>query len=218
MTKQFVIDMLLALYKEYLIGVNQHIDEIYEIINNHTLLDNNDREFISKQMILIDSLYKSEDLTCHTDGSIRMSRGSKTEIIGAGGAFVVKSQNKTIMKDSFPIPASYQIEDYIQRTSAPMAEYQAVLSAILSIKSAHPNPSIINLTIYTDAQTLYKQLNQESKTKHPILIAFRKKILLESSSFKSFTVVNVPRENNKEANRMCIKALGFSDKHHEVIT
>lgn len=209
-SKDYLKTSILSVYKDFLLGLNDNMKEINEMLNNPDLLSEDDRLEIKAQMKIIDNLNKTEDLYCYTDGSTKISTPTPTEkrkVLAAGCGYYVTYNNKELLKDSFTIPLNYQVNDVVQSTTIQMAEYQAILSAVRAIKSNHSNPRIANVTIYCDALVNCNQLNGEMKTRSPILSDFKKKIIEESSIFNSIKFIHIPREENTIANKLCRDAI-----------
>ena len=205
-SSEYLKNSILSVYKDFLLGLNDNIEEIHNILENHEAFSEEDRENLKNELLKIDNLNKTEDLYCNTDGSTKISspvKGEKRKVIQASCSYYVKYNNKEVMRDVFEIPLNYQVGDVVQNTTIQMAEYQAILSAVRAIKSYHPNPRIVNLILYTDALIICNQLNGDMKTRSVILSDFKEKILEEVSIFNNIKFVHIPRTENMIANKLC---------------
>ena len=86
---------------------------------------------------------------------------------------------------------------YIGEGTNNIAEYTALLT-LLSIVKKH---KIKEIDVFTDSELLVKQLSGEYKIKNEKLGEFISKINGYRKSIK-FTVTHVPREQNKEADKL----------------
>ena len=96
-----------------------------------------------------------------------------------------------------------EVSKYIGETTNNQAEYQALLAG-LSLALEH---GIDHLNCYLDSELVVKQMRQEYKVKDKELQKIFVKVWNESLKFKQITYQHIPREQNKEADRLVNLAL-----------
>ncbi len=102
----------------------------------------------------------------------------------------------------------------IGETTNNVAEYKAVLFALKKSKQllGKTKAKQTELVIHTDSELLYKQIMGQYKILEPELQTFFIEIWNLKQDFKNVEWVKVPREENKEADKMVNQALdGKSD-------
>jgi ribonuclease HI len=136
-----------------------------------------------------------EKLIIYTDGGSRGNPGS-----GAIGVVVCDSREK-ILKEY----GEYLGENITNNE----AEYQAVIFAFKKVKALFGKEKVknIELEIKSDSELLVKQLTGKYKIMEPkiqllFIAAWNSKI-----EFKQVNFINIPREENKEADRLVNQAL-----------
>ena len=89
------------------------------------------------------------------------------------------------------------------------AEYQAVLFALHKAKQIIGKKASREtaLEIYMDSELVYKQLNGRYKVSEPKLQKFFIDVWNLKQDFKAVSFSNVPREQNKEADKLANEAL-----------
>ena len=89
------------------------------------------------------------------------------------------------------------------------AEYQAVIFALKKIKLLFGKKTAYNseIEINSDSELLVKQLNGEYKILEPNLQPLFLKVWNLKIDFKKITFKSIPREQNKEADRLVNEAL-----------
>jgi ribonuclease HI len=96
-----------------------------------------------------------------------------------------------------------EIGAYIGNTTNNVAEYMALIRGLEEVlmrgfKSAN---------FFSDSELLVKQLNGEYKVKHENLVPLHYHILTLVDRMKDFSIKHVPREKNKEADKMANEGL-----------
>ncbi len=129
-------------------------------------------------------------LIIFTDGGARGNPGP------AGIGVVIKAGGKTVK----------EYGKYIGKTTNNQAEYQALISALESAKEM----SATEIQIFMDSELIVKQLKGEYRVRDAGLAPLYLKVHNLRAGFSKFFVSHVPREKNKEADRMVNEAL---DKH-----
>lgn len=113
---------------------------------------------------------------------------------GPGGVGVVIRQDGKTIKE---------ISRFIGNSTNNIAEYSALIfglqeSVILRAESVKIN---------TDSQLLYRQLIKVYKVKHPNIIGLYNQAVRLVEEFKEFSIKHIPRELNREADRLATKAI-----------
>ncbi len=96
-----------------------------------------------------------------------------------------------------------EISRYIGNATNNIAEYTALIfglqeSLILKAESVKIN---------TDSQLLYRQLIKVYKVKHPNIIGLYNQALDLAGGFKEFSINHIPRELNREADKLATRAI-----------
>ena len=84
-----------------------------------------------------------------------------------------------------------------------MAEYEALL---IALNDAARN-SVKEVTVYTDSQLVANQINGLYKIKNTTLFQYVKKIKQTVSNFDHFAIHYIPREQNREADKLAKDAI-----------
>ncbi len=84
-----------------------------------------------------------------------------------------------------------------------MAEYEALL---IALHEAVQN-SIKDVTVYTDSQLVANQINGLYKIKNMTLFQYVKKIKQTIGNFDKFAINYIPREKNREADKLAKDAI-----------
>lgn len=122
-------------------------------------------------------------LTAFIDGAARGNPGAA----GAGAYFPPVGER----------PAGEHFESLGVATNNE-AEYRALLLALDEAKRARAS----QLTIYSDSQLLVEQINGRYRVKAENLKPLHAEAVLRAKSFRSFSIAHVPREKNKQADRL----------------
>ncbi|NCD00770.1 ribonuclease HI family protein [bacterium] len=129
-----------------------------------------------------------ENLIIFCDGGSRGNPGK------AGLGSVIYDEDKNILKE---------ISKYIGVTTNNQAEYRAVLEAIKEAKEMGGK----RIKFFLDSELIVKQMSGEYRVKNkdllPIYLDIRQRIL----EFESVSFIHVPREQNKEADRLANLAM-----------
>lgn len=135
------------------------------------------------------------DITIYTDGGSRGNPGH-----AAIGYLVF--ENDTLL---------YKHATYIGIASNNVAEYTALIRALISVKSH--NSVLSSITCYADSELMVKQLKGEYKVKHPDirpLYNHIKQLEMELGLVPRY--VHVVREKNKQADALVNQALDAQEK------
>ena len=135
-----------------------------------------------------------EKLIVYTDGGARGNTGPSA--IGV----VIKNAKGATLKE---------YGEYLGETTNNEAEYRAAIFALKKIKSlwGKDKAKKTEVQVFSDSELLVKQLNGEYKVENPNI----QKLFLElwnlKINFKQVGFTAVPREKNKEADRLVNEAL-----------
>ena len=135
-----------------------------------------------------------EKIIAYTDGGSRGNPGPAAigvQIQDAAGA-VIK-----------------EVSEYIGNSTNNFAEYQAVATALETLKKAYGKKTKeLTVELRMDSELVKKQLNYEYQIKDPGLVPLFIAIHnLRVANFPHLTLTHVPREKNKEADRLVNEAL-----------
>ncbi|MBU1037341.1 ribonuclease HI family protein [Patescibacteria group bacterium] len=127
--------------------------------------------------------FNVQKLIIFTDGAARGNPGP------AAAAAVIKNDQGTLVA---------KVAKYLQIATNNQAEYQAVLLGLEKAKELGAE----EVDFYLDSELVVSQLNREYKVKDLSLQSFFVKIWNLSNSFKKITYHHVPREENREADKL----------------
>ena len=114
-------------------------------------------------------------------------------------AFIVKRDGKTIYSD-------YGIagEPFSEDSTNNVAEYTALVKALEWLQAN--NLGSTRVEIMSDSQLIVNQLTGDYKVKAKRMLALYKQVLKLMSTFQEIQIKWVPREKNREADRLTNKA------------
>jgi ribonuclease HI len=128
-----------------------------------------------------------------TDGGARGNPGP------AGIGAVLYSEEKEVLA---------QISEYIGETTNNQAEYQALLKALNKAVELQAE----EVDCFLDSELVVKQLKGEYKVKNKELAPIFIKIYNLKTKFKRISFTHVPREKNKEADKLVNLAIDMNIK------
>lgn len=127
-------------------------------------------------------------LIIFTDGGSRGNPGP------AGLGAIIYDENHNVVSE---------ISEFLGVTTNNQAEYRAILAAIKKAVSLGAS----EVEFYLDSELAVKQLNREYKVKNKDLAPLFLAIYNLTLSFKKISFTHVPRERNKEADRLANEAM-----------
>ncbi len=130
-------------------------------------------------------------LIIYTDGGARNNPGP------AGIGAVIYDEKRNVVEE---------ISEYIGETTNNQAEYKAVIAAIESAGKYGAE----FLEFFLDSELVVRQLSREYRVKNQDLQPLFVRIYNASLKFKKVTFKHIPREQNKEADKLVNLAV---DKH-----
>ncbi len=92
---------------------------------------------------------------------------------------------------------------YIGRSTNNVAEYTALIEGLKAALSE----GVQELDIYMDSELVVRQLEGYYRVKQPHLKGLYEKVKQMLSSFKGYRISHVPRQDNKEADRLSKEAI-----------
>ncbi|MBU2530857.1 MAG: ribonuclease HI family protein, partial [Elusimicrobia bacterium] len=124
-----------------------------------------------------------KEIVIHIDGASRGNPGP------SGIGIVVKDISGKVVKN---------IKKYIGIVTNNAAEYSAFLTALGEAEKLGAN----KIKIFLDSELVFKQYLGEYRTDDKNLKEYLKKIREKEKKFLSVEVTYIPRENNKEADKL----------------
>ncbi len=127
-------------------------------------------------------------LHIYIDGAARGNPGP------AGIGVVITDKNGLVIKN---------VEKFIGHATNNVAEYTALIAGMQESSSLGAKELIIN----TDSELVAKQLGGEYKVKNAVLKDLYAKVTKLLSDFEQVGINNIPREDNKPADKLANKAI-----------
>lgn len=143
---------------------------------------------------------KDKKIIIHCDGGARGNPGPAA----IGVTIEIFEETQTLIKTG---PRKYS--ESIGETTNNVAEYKAVIFALKKIKQliGKKNAKEAHLIISIDSELLYKQLKGEYKILEPELQSLFVEIWNLRQDFKKVEFKQIPREKNREADKLVNAAL-----------
>ena len=138
----------------------------------------------------------SQALDIHTDGACSGNPG-------AAGIGVVIRRDGQVIKE---------ISQYIGEATNNIAEYTALIVALKEAAALKAK----ELNIFADSELMCKQVRGEYKLKNETLKLLFEEVKKLAASFKSINLQHVPREQNKEADKLAVAAIKKHQQAHVV--
>lgn len=130
-------------------------------------------------------------LKLYTDGGARGNPGP------AGIGVVLKDKGNKIVAE---------ISEYIGKATNNQAEYEALIAGLKKAKEI----GVEEVECYLDSELVVKQMNREYKVKDKNLATLFVKVWNLALGFKKITFQHVPREKNREADKLVNEAIDLS--------
>ena len=124
----------------------------------------------------------------YTDGGARGNPGPS-----GCGVVIYDQQNKIIG----------EYTKFLKRATNNQAEYEALILALQKAKALKAK----ELDCYSDSQLIVEQLNHRYKVKNPKLGSLFIKVWNLSQSFQKINYYHIPREKNKQADKLVNKVI-----------
>jgi ribonuclease HI len=127
-------------------------------------------------------------LIIHSDGGARGNPGP------AGIGAIINSEDGEVVAE---------ISQFIGHATNNQAEYQALLAGLEKALLLGAD----TLDCFLDSELAVKQINREYKVKNKELAPLFLKVYNLTTKFKAIRFVHIPREQNKEADRLANEAM-----------
>lgn len=133
-------------------------------------------------------------IVAYTDGGARGNPGP-----AAIGVYITDEDNQVLK----------EVKQFIGNSTNNFAEYNAVMLAFQTLKATYGSKTKeMQFEIRLDSELVQKQLNNEYQIKEPGLVPMFIEIHnLRVANFPNVILTHVPREKNKEADRLVNEAL-----------
>ena len=93
----------------------------------------------------------------------------------------------------------------IGRATNNVAEYRGLLEALALAERAGAS----DVQLFADSELVVKQMRGEYKVRHPDLVPLHAEATRRAAEFRNFAISHVPRERNKDADRLVNRALNL---------
>jgi len=135
-----------------------------------------------------------EKIIAYTDGGARGNPGP------AGVGVHIETESGETVRD---------VSEHLGNGTNNFAEYQAVARALETLKDLYGKKTKeMAFEIRMDSELVKKQLNHEYQVKEPSLVPLFMMIHnLRVANFPNLTLTHIPREQNKEADRLANEAM-----------
>jgi ribonuclease HI len=134
----------------------------------------------------------TSELRIHIDGASRGNPGP-----ASAGVSICNSKNKVVSS----------VSEYIGVTTNNVAEYFSLIYALQEALRLQAK----QVLIFTDSELLSKQWSGEYKVKDPVMKLMHRQAQHLRKYFEDCQLSHVPREENKEADRLANEALEKRD-------
>ncbi len=135
----------------------------------------------------------SSEVVAHIDGASRSNPG-----LAAYGVVIKTADGKQL--DS--------LKKFLGQASNNVAEYEALLAALdYALRSGHRR-----LKVLSDSELLTRQIEGTYKVKSPDLKPLHERARQMIARLEKFSIEHVPREQNREADRLANQALDAAER------
>jgi len=143
------------------------------------------------------------DFIIHTDGGSRSNPGP------AAIGVVIQNGKGAVLKE---------YAEYIGEKTNNEAEYQAVISSLKKVKALFGKEKAkkAEVQIYVDSELLAKQMNGEYKISNSNIQPLFLELWNLKIDFGRVGFISIPREQNKEADRLVNEALDSHTKNKQL--
>jgi len=131
-----------------------------------------------------------DQVIAYTDGASRGNPGP-----AAAGFVLIDTDRRQLQAKSF----------FLGRTTNNVAEYTAIIKALETAKEIGAK----ELTVFSDSELLVQQINGKYKVKSEQIRPLFKQAIELLSEFENYKVRFIPREKNKEADKLVNQALNL---------
>jgi ribonuclease HI len=131
--------------------------------------------------------------TIEIDGASRGNPGP------AAFGYVIRHQGEAVLEES----------GYLGRATNNVAEYLALIHALKKADELRGR----DLTILSDSELLVRQMSGEYKVRNPQLAILHQQVSHLLPRFRQVRFTYVPREQNRDADRLCNEALNEAERN-----
>lgn len=131
--------------------------------------------------------------TIEIDGASRGNPGP------AAFGYVIRHQGETVLEES----------GYLGRATNNAAEYLALIHALKKAEELRGS----DLTIRSDSELLVRQMSGEYRVRNPQLAILHQQVSQLLPRFRRVRFTYVPREQNRDADRLCNEALNEAERN-----
>jgi len=137
---------------------------------------------------------KKENIICYTDGGARGNPGP------AGAGAVIQDGEGRVLKE---------VSEFLGNGTNNFAEYAAVVLVLKTVKKMYGDKTKnLSVEVRMDSELVQKQLSNEYQIKEPSLVPqFIEIHNMRVKDFPHVSFVHVPREKNKEADKLANDAM-----------
>ena len=96
-----------------------------------------------------------------------------------------------------------RISQRIGQATNNQAEYKAIIAALEKAISLSASEVVLN----SDSELVVKQINGRYRVKKPSLKPLYQKVVQLINSLEAFSITHIPRQQNREADRLANRAL-----------
>jgi ribonuclease HI len=143
--------------------------------------------FIARRYTIPERM-KSPKAIINTDGGAEPNPGK------AAIAAIIRDENGVLLAS---------ICQSIGHATNNQAEYRAVIAALEKAMSL----GIKEVELRSDSELIVRQINGQYKVKKAELLPLYQKVKELQSRLTGFSIISIPREQNKEADALCSKAI-----------
>jgi len=141
-----------------------------------------------------DSLFPEEEIIAYTDGASRGNPGPASY-----GVVIQDARGRTIET----------LSEYVGTATNNVAEYRALLAAMEYASEKH----VQKLKIYCDSELITRQMQGRYRVQSPDLKPLYERARQLAKRFDDFSIQNLPREQNREADRLANEALDSARRY-----
>jgi ribonuclease HI len=132
------------------------------------------------------------EVVLFTDGASRGNPG-----LAGAGVYITDTGGKKLIEKSL----------FLGKTTNNVAEYRALIIGLEEVIKINPS----RVTVKMDSELIVKQLNGEYRVRNPGLLPLYKEAVERIEQIKGIRVRHIPRDENREADRLANRAIDERD-------
>lgn len=196
--KNFLLKAIEEVYKTSVIEKDLEMQNKALSMIDSSVLTEEDKDKIQEDIDYISQKYTEQNFTCYIDGAVEIV----DEEANAAIAFVIYLNDEVYYKYKYRIPEETDIGPVSQRTSSHIAEYQALIILLRTLKEQIIYPKRCNILVNTDSEILKGQYYAEYRVSNDVQRELRKEVFELSKNFNNLEINWIPREENIIADRL----------------